>query len=341
MTTTTVAIIFGGANSEHEVSCKSAASVLEHLDRERYTPVLIGIAKDGTWHRVEAIEDLGTGSDAELFDGFTGFSGIDVAIPVLHGRFGEDGTVQGLLELSGVRYVGSGVLSSALCMDKAMCQRVLAAAGLPVVPTGVVTPASRGEAESVAASFGYPVFVKPNRSGSSVGVSRVDVPSDLDEALDSAFANDTTVLIQPLVDAAEVDVGVIEYPDGSLAVGAPLGVHLAQSSSFFDYSAKYVAGGVTFEVPAKIDDAVRDDLGDLAMQAFRALSCAGLARVDFFVHDDGAISINEVNTFPGMTALSQYPRIWAAAGVSYPQLLDIFIERALAPESFATTSTIV
>ncbi len=330
MTPITVAIIFGGANSEHEVSCKSAAGVIENLDSERYLPVLIGIAKDGTWHRVDSIDELDSVTDTGRLSRFTDFTGIDVAIPVLHGRFGEDGTVQGMLELAGVRYVGSGVLASALCMDKVMCQRVLAAAGLPVIPTGVVTSATKRDAHDVAESFGYPVFTKPNRSGSSVGVSRVESSAELDAAVDAALECDSSVLIQPLMEAKEVDIGVIEHPDGSLAVGAPLGVHLSGSSSFFDYSAKYVPGGVTFEVPAKIDDALSEELGVLAMEAFRILDCSGLARVDFFVHDDGSIAINEVNTFPGMTALSQYPRIWAAAGVSYPQVLDILIETALA-----------
>lgn len=326
----TVAIIFGGANSEHEVSCKSATGVLANLDRERYLPVLVGIAKDGNWYRVDAIEDLNSDAPKEPFSAFTGFSRVDVAIPVLHGRMGEDGTVQGLLELLGIRYVGSGVLSSALCMDKAMCQRVLSASGLPVVPTEVVTAKTRGDAAAMAEKFGYPVFVKPNRSGSSVGACRVNSSAELDDALDGAFESDISVLIQPLVDGREVDVGVLEQPDGTLAVGEPLGVMLSDPNAFFDYSAKYVPGGVTFEVPAKVTATVRAQIDSLAMAAFRVLDCEGLARVDFFVHGDGSVSLNEINTFPGMTALSQFPRIWAAAGVSYPQLLDVLLETVLA-----------
>lgn len=334
MTRLRIAIIFGGANSEHEVSCKSALGVLSNLDHERYEPVLVGIGRDGTWHDLDSIDALDSADPGERFPGLTGLglTGVDVAIPVLHGRRGEDGTVQGLLELIGIPYVGSGVLASALCMDKAMCQRVLAASGLPVVPTEVVTPRTKDAAAALAGGIGYPVFVKPNRAGSSVGASRVDSPSDLLEALERAFESDATVLIQPALEASEVDLGVLEHPDGSLAVGAPLRIHTSSASPFFDYSAKYTPGGVVFEVPAQLDEAVRGELESLALRAFRALDCAGLARVDFFLGADGAIAINEVNTFPGMTALSQYPRIWEAAGVGYPELLDILIETALAPE---------
>jgi D-alanine-D-alanine ligase len=326
MTPITVALVFGGANSEHEVSCKSAASMLEHLDRERYLPVLIGIGRDGSWHRLDSVDDLATATGGSALPDL---NGIDVAIPVLHGRMGEDGTVQGLFELAGVRYVGSGVLASALCMDKAMCQRVLAASGLPVVPTEAVTALTRADAGRLAERIGYPVFVKPNRAGSSVGASRVDAPAGLEAALDLAFESDTTALIQPVMDAAEVDLGVLEHPDGGIAVGEPLRIRTSAESAFFDYHAKYTPGGVVFEVPAVLPDATRQKLDAFALDAFRALGCAGLARVDFFVGDDGAIAINEVNTFPGMTALSQYPRIWAAAGIEYSRLIDVFIERAL------------
>ncbi len=327
-----VALIFGGANSEHEVSCKSALGVLSNLDSGRYEPVLIGIGRDGAWHELDSIDALDAVSAAEPAERFPGLKDIDVAIPVLHGRRGEDGTVQGLLELAGIPYVGSGVLASALCMDKAMCQRVLAASGLPVVPTEAVTPRTRADAAALAERIGYPVFVKPNRAGSSVGASRVDAPAGLSDAIELALESDTTALIQPAVDASEVDLGVLEHPDGSLAVGAPLRIHTSSTSPFFDYSAKYTPGGVVFEVPAQLADEVREQLDSFALRAFQVLGCAGLARVDFFVGADGAIAINEVNTFPGMTALSQYPRIWEAAGVGYPELLDILIETALTPE---------
>lgn len=336
MTTITVGLVFGGASSEHEVSCKSAAGMLANLDRDRYRPVLLGIGRDGLWYRLESIDDLETAIGGATLPDLTG---IDVAIPVLHGRMGEDGTVQGLFELAGIRYVGSGVLASALCMDKAMCQRVLAASGLPVVPTEAVTRGTRGDAEAFAARIGYPVFVKPNRAGSSVGASRVDAPSELEPALDLAFESDTTALIQPVMEAAEIDLGVLEHPDGSIAVGEPLRIRTSSESAFFDYAAKYTPGGVVFEVPAELEAGLRQRLDAFALQAFRALGCAGLARVDFFVGEDGSIAINEVNTFPGMTALSQYPRIWAAAGIEYPQLIDILIERALAAPAPGLPST--
>lgn len=326
MTRQSVGIVFGGANNEHEVSCSSARSVIGHLDPERFTALLLGIDRAGGWHRLATVDELATaGAGAAL----PGFEDIDVVLPVLHGRFGEDGTVQGLLEIAGVPYVGNGVLASALAMDKLMCQRVLASDGLPVIETAAVTARTRAGAAERAESFGYPVFVKPNRAGSSVGASRVDSADQLDAALDLALATDVTALIQPVEVAAEIDVGVLQAPDDSLSVGAPLRVRTLGESAFFDYAAKYTPGGVDLEVPAQISDELRGRLGDLAMDAFRSLGCEGLARVDCFVRDDESIRISEVNTMPGMTALSQYPRMWQAEGVGYRELLGRLIERAL------------
>ena len=256
--------------------------------------------------------------------------GLDVVLPVLHGRFGEDGTVQGLLELVGIPYVGCGVLSSALAMDKLMAQSVLAAAGLPTVASFGVTARTRVAAAEAAEGLGYPVFVKPNRAGSSVGVSRVDGPAELEAALDLALASDSTALLQPLMVAEEIDLGVLQRVDGELIVGEPLHIVTAEGSAFFDYAAKYTDGGHEFEIPARISDELRAQLEGLAISAFRTLDCEGLARVDFFVSADGSVAINEVNTMPGMTALSQFPSIWQASGVGYPELLNTLVERALA-----------
>ena len=326
MTKLNVGIIFGGANSEHEVSCSSALGVLGSLDTDRFTPTLLGIDRAGGWHRLTAVAELeGAGSGPRIPD----LGGIDVALPVLHGRFGEDGTVQGLLELAGVPYVGNGVLSSALAMDKYMCQQLLAAAGLPTVDTVVVTAEDRADAAARAGQIGYPLFVKPNRAGSSVGVSRVESPAELEEAIGLALASDSTALVQPLIDAAEVDLGVLQATDGSLSIAEPLRILPGAGSTFFDYASKYTDGAHEFEIPARLDPAIRARLEAFAKQAFRVLGCEGLARVDFFVSETGTIILNEVNTMPGMTALSQYPTMWDVSGVDYRELLNRLIDRAL------------
>lgn len=321
---TTIGIIFGGANSEHEVSCNSARSVADNIDRASYEVVLLGIDRKGGWHRVDSVDELarvGAGTQ------FPDLAGVDVAFPVLHGRFGEDGTVQGLLELTGIPYVGCGVLASALAMDKLIAQRLFTSYDIPTIPTHGVTVETVADAAAVAAGFGYPVFVKPNRSGSSVGVTRVDSPDGLDAALRVALGHDRIALVQKTVVGDEVDLGVLQLPSGELVVGAPLRV-MPKTSEFFDYAAKYTAGATELEVPARIPEAVSAQLVDYAKVAFRALDCEGLARVDFFVGEDGEITLNEVNTLPGLTAFSQYPRMWQAVGISYPELLGTLIERA-------------
>ncbi|MBK4346607.1 D-alanine--D-alanine ligase [Lacisediminihabitans sp. G11-30] len=321
-----IGIIFGGANSEHEVSLNSARSAFDNLDGEQFEGVLIGIDKSGRFHRVETVDAL---ADAEGGTRFPDLDDIDVAFPVLHGRFGEDGTVQGLLELSGIPYVGCGVLSSALAMDKLLSQQVLEAAGIPTIPTRGITADTRDEAIELSAELEYPLFVKPNRAGSSVGASRVETPDELLAAIDLALEHDTTALVQMAIVGDEIDLGVLQAVNGTLGVGAPLRIRPTHSV-FFDYEAKYTAGGAELEVPAQIPDALATQLGEYAQQAFRALDCEGLARVDFFVGEDGTITLNEVNTLPGFTAFSQYPRMWQAVGVSYTELLTRLIDRAVA-----------
>ncbi|MET0806603.1 MAG: D-alanine--D-alanine ligase family protein [Lacisediminihabitans sp.] len=321
-----IGIIFGGANSEHEVSLNSAKSAFDNLDGELFEGVLIGIDKAGKFHRVETVDAL---ADAEDGTRFPDLDDIDVAFPVLHGRFGEDGTVQGLLELSGIPYVGCGVLSSALAMDKLLSQRVLEAAGIPTIPSRGITADNRDEAIELSAELEYPLFVKPNRAGSSVGASRVETPDELLAAIDLALEHDTTALVQMAIVGEEIDLGVLQAVDGTLGVGAPLRIRPTHSV-FFDYEAKYTAGGAELEVPAQIPDALTAQLSEYARLAFRALDCEGLARVDFFVGEDGTITLNEVNTLPGFTAFSQYPRMWQAVGVSYTELLTRLIDRAVA-----------
>jgi D-alanine-D-alanine ligase len=244
-----------------------------------------------------------------------------VAVPVLHGRFGEDGTVQGLLELAGIPYTGCGVLASALAMDKLQAARVLRAAGVPVVD---------GVASTDSLPYDFPVFVKPNRSGSSVGANRVDSAELLDAAIDAALEHDSVALVQPVMHGEEVDVGVLQLADGTLVTGATLRVHPAADKAFFDFAAKYTAGGVQFEVPASLDAEVAQRIDRLAREAFTALGCDGIARVDFFLGADGSLVVNEVNTLPGLTARSQYPRMFAVIGMPLPAVLDVLLDRALA-----------
>ena len=322
-----IGIIFGGANNEHDVSCNSARSVASHLDPLRFVAVLIGIDRAGGWHRLESVDALATATDGARFPDL---EHLDVVFPALHGRFGEDGTLQGLLELARIPYVGCGVLSSALAMDKLLAQRLLELAGIQTIPTAAVTTTTAADAVSLADALGYPVFVKPNRSGSSVGASRVESAESMAAAVALALQHDSTALIQAAIVGDEVDLGVLQHVDGSLAVGAPLRVVTEDSTLFFDYAAKYTAGGgATLEVPARIPDAISERLRELAMLAFRTLGCEGLARVDFFLGADGTITINEVNTLPGLTAFSQYPRMWQAVGVSYEELLSRLIDRAV------------
>ena len=325
-----VGLLFGGANTEHEVSCNSAKGVLGALDLERYDVVLIGIDRGGRWQRVAAVDDLATASGGTALPDL---DGLDVVLPILHGRFGEDGTVQGLLDLVGVPYVGCGVLASALAMDKQLTGTVLAAAGIPTIESVLVSAETRQLAAELCGALAYPLFVKPNRSGSSVGASRVENAGQLDAALAAALEHDDLALVQPVVSGDEVDVGLLQSADGSLAAGAVLRVKPRAASAFFDYAAKYTTGGATFEVPAQLPDVVTANLVKLAKRSFRALGCDGLARVDFFVQPDGTAVVNEVNTLPGMSALSQFPTMFRAAGTEFGAVLDTMIERALAVRS--------
>ena len=311
-----IAVIFGGASNEHDVSCNSARDVIEALDG--YDLRLLGIDRAGRWHEVDTVDDLETAMDGTRLPDL---DGIDVAVPVLHGRFGEDGTVQGLLELAGIPYTGCGVLASALAMDKLMAATVLRAAGVPVVD---------GVASTESLPWDFPVFVKPNRSGSSVGASRVDSLADFATAVAAALEHDGVALVQPVMRGEEVDVGVLQLADGTLVTGAPLRVHPSDGAAFFDFEAKYTAGGARFEVPAALEPEVAERIDRLARKAFTALGCDGIARVDFFLEADGSLVVNEVNTLPGLTARSQFPRMFAEIGMPLAQVLDVLVDRALA-----------
>jgi D-alanine-D-alanine ligase len=355
-----VAVVFGGRSGEHAISCVSAGSVLANLDRERFDVVPVGITRDGAWvvgaddPRELAIDDRTLPSvDASrpalalpgdptrggllvLEPGRAGevFAGVDVVFPVLHGPYGEDGTIQGLLELAGVPYVGAGVLASAAGMDKEFTKKLLAADGLPVGDHVVLRP---GVATLTAAErdrLGLPVFVKPARAGSSLGITRVTAWDDLDAAIATARAHDPKVLVEAAIVGREVECAVLEFPDGAVRSSVPAEIRIVGGSSgvpaFYDFDAKYLDEVCEFDIPAKLDDDVAEQLRTMAVAAFRALDGQGLARVDFFVGPDGAITLNEINTMPGFTPISMYPRAWAVTGVDYPTLLTTLIETAVA-----------
>ncbi|MFY1687526.1 D-alanine--D-alanine ligase family protein [Plantactinospora sp. WMMB782] len=320
-----IAVLAGGRSGEHQVSRHSAASVLGNLDRARYRPEPVLVTRTGQWV-------FGTEAPVGVFEAVGRLATFDVVFPALHGPLGEDGTLQSVLELAGVPYVGNGVLASAAGMDKEFTKKLLAAEGIPVADAVVSRPTDPEgmPPEAQLRRLGLPVFVKPARAGSSLGVTRVTEWSELPAALQWARSSDPKVLVEAAVPGREIDLAVLERPDGRLDVGPPLEIRVTGDRPFFDYDAKYDDPETVFEIPARLDEAVAAELADLAVRAFRTLGCAGLARVDFFLHDGVSPVLNEVNTFPGFTPVSQYPRIWQAAGLDYPELLDVLVRTALA-----------
>ncbi|MEU4690449.1 D-alanine--D-alanine ligase family protein [Actinoplanes sp. NPDC023714] len=340
-----MAVLFGGQNTEHAVSVSSAAGVVHSLDRSRYRVTPVRIGADGRWAagpetpegpvdeavlRALTPDSPSAGSVAEsLFEAL----GLimhesDVVFPVLHGMHGEDGTVQSLLEHAGIPYVGSDVLASATSMDKEFTKKILAAEGVAVAPSVTLRHGARID-EETERRLGLPVFVKPARGGSSIGVSRVDDWAALPAAVATARLCDPKVLVESAVPGREIDVGVLEMPDGRLIASPPLEIRVDEAHGFFDYQAKYQKGITEFTVPAVLDPATTARLQQEAVRVFRTLGCSGLLRVDFFLAPDGTLTVNEVNTMPGMTSMSQFPRMWQAAGIAYPDLLDILIGTAL------------
>ncbi|MGH3473227.1 MAG: D-alanine--D-alanine ligase family protein [Nocardioidaceae bacterium] len=356
-----VAVVFGGRSSEHAVSCATAASVLSAIDRETYDVVPIGISVDGKWvlesddaehlslrpGHIPAVDPGGTSivlshdpSRRDLVVNEPGrpphqLGEVDVVFPLLHGPWGEDGTIQGLFEMAGVRYVGSGVLASAVGMDKHYMKMVLAAHAIPSMPYVVIKPrewdddaaASREAVEALD----YPVFVKPARGGSSLGISKVSDRADLDAAIDHARGFDPKVLVEASAEGArEVECGVLERLAGGADASMVAEITNYGGHEFYDFEAKYLGEeGVTLEVPARLPGETTNDIQRFAVAAFEALECEGLARVDFFCWPDGRIVINEINTMPGFTPSSMYPRMWAKSGVDYAELVDRLIELAL------------
>jgi D-alanine-D-alanine ligase len=344
MPRTRLAILYGGRSAEHQVSVVSARSVMEALDPDRFEVVPIAITRAGAWLLPDRSPLELTASDGALPEVEAagtelavrpeqGVGGVDVVFPILHGPFGEDGTVQGLFELADLPYVGSGVLASALAMDKTMAKVVLAQAGLPQAPYLVVPERDwRADPDRVAAEVGgrlaYPVFTKPARLGSSIGISKVKTPDGLAAGLADAFAHDTKALVEQGVVARELECGVLgnDAPEASV-VGEVVPGH-----EFYDFEAKYLDESLKLEIPAPVPGAVRDRVRELSLRAFQALDCEGFARVDFFYEEaTGRVLLNEVNTIPGFTPKSMFPMLWAASGLSYPdlvaRLVDLAVER--------------
>jgi len=356
-----VAVIFGGRSSEHAVSCSTAASVLAAIDKDKYDVVPVGISVDGKWvlesadagrlaltaQHSPSVNDTATAvalsTDparrqivaVEPGEAPPTLGQVDVVFPLLHGPWGEDGTIQGLFEMAGVRYVGSGVLASAVGMDKQYMKVVLAAAGLPVTSYVVIKPiewktdpaASREAVEAL----GYPVFVKPARAGSSMGITKVHGRDELDAAVEHAHTFDPKVLVEAAAERSrEVECGVLQRLDGAVEASVVAEIAGYGEHEFYDFAAKYLGeAGVTLEVPANLRPEVAERIQSLAVAAFKALDCEGLARVDFFLAADGTVTINEINTMPGFTPTSMFPRMWAESGVDYPELVDRLLSLAL------------
>jgi D-alanine-D-alanine ligase len=355
-----VAVVFGGRSNEHAISCVSAGSILRNLDPERFEVIAVGITPDGSWVLTDGDPDalaitnrqlpgVSSESGTELAlaadprragqlvslspGGAEVLASVDVVFPVLHGPYGEDGTVQGLLELAGVPYIGAGVLASAAGMDKEFTKKLLVAEGLPVGAYEVLRPSQPAPDAGMRERLGLPVFVKPARGGSSIGVSRVTSWDELPAAVAHARRHDPKVIVEAAIVGRELECGVLEFPDGTVQASTVGEIRVAgvrgREDSFYDFATKYLDDAAELDVPAKVDDEVSDAVRELAIRAFQAIDCQGLARVDFFLTDDGPI-INEVNTMPGFTTISMYPRMWAASGVDYQTLVATMVETALA-----------
>lgn len=345
-----VGILFGGKSSEHEISLLSARSVIDALDRDKYEPVLISIDKGGSWHvrdalnyliypespkqiKLEGYKDSLAIVPKEQGDSILNMSssketGIDVIFPVLHGSYGEDGTVQGLLKTIGIPFVGAAVLGSAIGMDKDVMKRLLKEAGLPIGKFFVLRSfeKARFSFSHFVKELGLPFFIKPANAGSSVGVSKVKTESDFHKAIEEAFLYDRKIIIEEFIQGREIECSILgnDYPIASLP-GEVIPKH-----EFYSYEAKYLdEEGASYEIPAKLSAASVKQVQDLSIEAFQVLCCEGMARVDFFLREDGQFFINEINTIPGFTKISMYPKLWQVSGLPYQDLLDRLIQLAL------------
>ncbi|MEV6847270.1 D-alanine--D-alanine ligase family protein [Actinoplanes sp. NPDC051411] len=351
---TRVAIVFGGRSTEHAISCVSAGSILSALDPDQYEVVPVGITREGRWvlaggdpaqfaiagrqlpevtaasgNTVVLAADP-TATDLIVRDpaeGVSSLAGVDVVFPVLHGAFGEDGTIQGMLEMAGIPYVGANVFASAAAMDKEFTKKLAAADGIPVGPYAVLR-AGVSLSEADKERLGLPVFVKPSRAGSSHGITKVTDWADLDDAIATARQVDPKVLIEAAIVGREIECGVLEAEAGGAPEASLLAEVGVEDHEWYDFEAKYLGDGHN-EIPADLPEEVTRKVQEYARRTFTALDCAGLARVDFFVTADHQIYLNEINTMPGMTPRSAFPQMWAATGLEYPKVVDRLIRTAL------------
>jgi D-alanine--D-alanine ligase len=355
-----VAVVFGGRSSEHAISCVTAGAVMAAIDRDRYEVVPVGIARDGRWvlagedQRLaieggELPEVTGEGSAALALPFDPGSRGlmviepgkvpatlgeVDVVLPLLHGPYGEDGTIQGMLDLAGVRYVGAGVLASAVGMDKGFMKLVWQAQGLPVGRYVLVGDREwrreRKRKIDEIKDLGWPVFVKPARAGSSLGITRVTAEEDLDAAIEAAREHDPKVIVEAAIEGREIECGVLQgLDDGPPEASLPAEVVMGGDADFYDFETKYLDSSLRLDIPPDLPPAAIEEVQRLAAQAFDALDCEGLARVDFFYTPEGEWILNEINTMPGFTPASAFPQMWAASGLDYPSLVDRLIRTAL------------
>lgn len=360
-----VAVVFGGRSSEHAISVVTAGAVLRSIDRTKYDVLPIGITTEGRWaltadepdrmgiadRRLPSVEELAESTEGDVVLSVDpgnrevvyseqgsvpkALGEVDVVFPVLHGPYGEDGTLQGLLELSGVPYVGAGVLASAVGQDKEYMKRVFLSYGLPVGPYEVIRPrewqldpsGARKKIVDFAAEHGWPIFVKPARAGSSMGITKVDALEGLEDAIEEAQRHDPKILVESLLRGREIECGVLEFEDGPRA-SVPAEIPPVTSHEFYDFEAKYIDAAAGL-VPAPLTEEQTAEVQRLAVEAFDAVSCEGLVRADFFLTEDGGFVINEINTMPGFTPISMYPRMWQESGVGYPELIDRLIQAAL------------
>ncbi|MFI1757560.1 D-alanine--D-alanine ligase family protein [Streptomyces sp. NPDC020571] len=360
-----VAVVFGGRSSEHGISVVTAGAVLAAIDRTRYDVLPIGITRDGRWaltadepermaiteRRTPDVEELAESTEGgvllpvdpasrEVVYSEPGsvpkaLGEVDVVFPVLHGPYGEDGTLQGLLELSGVPYVGAGVLASAVGQDKEYMKAVFTSYGLKVGPYVVIRPreweqdrsGARGKIVDFAGEHGWPLFVKPARAGSSIGITKVDDLAGLDEAIEEARRHDPKILVEAALRGREIECGVLEFEDGPRA-SVPAEIPPPSQHAYYDFEAKYIDSTPGI-VPAPLTAEETAEVQRLAVAAFDAASCEGLVRADFFLTEDDEFVINEINTMPGFTPISMYPQMWQASGVSYPELVDRLVQAAL------------
>lgn len=354
-----VAVVFGGVSSEHSISCLTAANVVAAMDPDRFIAVGIGITRDGIWTRWSADEILDLPNQGPLPEVISGHPGtglkrldtgtflvandgagepepVDVVFPLMHGPFGEDGTIQGLFEMTGVRYVGCGVAASANCMDKHLTKALLDEAGLAVGPYAVIRPhewqSDRHGCLDRISALTYPLFVKPARGGSSVGITRVSSPEGLPAAVDEARRHDPKVIVEQGLAGREIECSVLEGHDGRPPrASLPGEIIVHNPEGFYDFDAKYLTDDTlaTVAVPADLDEATTREVRDTAVKAFQVLGCEGLARIDTFVTEDGRVLINEPNTMPGFTRTSGFPLMWQASGIDYRALVTDLLELAL------------